>query len=43
MSRFVRHAVPTAHVVGYGELPDGRDVRIVASVGSSLALAESET
>lgn len=41
MSRFARHAVPSMHVVGYAELPDGRDIRIVASVGSNLVAMEA--
>lgn len=35
MSRFVRMAVPNAHVLAYQEIPDNKQVTIVATVGQS--------
>ncbi len=33
LSRFVRHTVPGLHVLSYNEIPDNKQVRIVATVG----------
>ena len=33
MGRLARPSVPTLHVLAYGELPEDRDIRIVASIG----------
>ncbi len=33
MSRFVRHSISAMHVLSYDEIPDNRQIRIVASVG----------
>ncbi len=34
LARFFRQSAPKLHVLAYGELPDNRRIRIVASVGS---------
>jgi flagellar biosynthesis protein FlhA len=33
MSRFLRHSVPGMHVLSYNEIPDNRQIRVVATVG----------
>lgn len=33
LARFVRHAVKGMHVIGFNEVPDDKQIRIVASVG----------
>ena len=33
LSRFMRHAVRELHVLSYSEVPDNRQIKIVASVG----------
>ena len=33
LSRFVKHAVKGMHVIGFNEVPDDKQIRIVASVG----------
>jgi flagellar biosynthesis protein FlhA len=33
LSRFVRHSISALHVLSYDEIPDNRQIRIVASVG----------
>jgi flagellar biosynthesis protein FlhA len=35
MSRFARLAVPTMHVLAYQEIPDNKQVTIVATVGQN--------
>ncbi len=37
LSRFVRHAVKGMHVIGFNEVPDDKQIRIVASVGDGAA------
>jgi len=34
MARFVRHAVPELHVLAFSEIPDTKQIRIVANVGN---------
>jgi len=34
MARFVRHAVPELHVLAFSEIPDSKQIRIVANVGN---------
>ncbi len=38
MARLVKQGVPSMHVLGYGELPENRNLRIVATVGGDAAL-----
>ena len=33
ISRFIRHAIPGLHVLSYNEIPDDKQIRIVANVG----------
>lgn len=33
MARFLRHAVPELHVLAFSEIPDTKQIRIVASIG----------
>ncbi|MEI6413517.1 MAG: flagellar biosynthesis protein FlhA [Pseudomonadota bacterium] len=33
MSRFVRHSTPGFHVLSYNEIPDNRQIRVVANIG----------
>lgn len=33
MSRFIRHSIPAMHVLSYNEIPDDKQIRIVANVG----------
>jgi flagellar biosynthesis protein FlhA len=33
MARFVKHAVPGMHVLSYNEIPDNRQIKVVASIG----------
>jgi flagellar biosynthesis protein FlhA len=35
MARFLRHSVPGMHVLSYNEIPDNRQIRVVATVGRS--------
>ncbi len=34
ISRFIRHSIPTLNVLSYNEIPDDKQIRIVANVGS---------
>jgi len=34
MARFVRHAIPELHVLAFSEIPDSKQIRIVANVGN---------
>ena len=33
MARFVKHSIPAMHVLSYDEIPDNKQIRIVASIG----------
>ena len=33
LARFVRHSIPNVHVLSYDEIPDNKQIRIVAAVG----------
>ncbi len=33
LARFIRHSIATMHVLSYDEIPDNRQIRIVASIG----------
>ncbi len=37
MSRFVRHSIPGMQVLSYNEIPDNRQIKVVATVGRSGA------
>ena len=39
LARMVRHAIPGLHVLGYDEIPDDKQLRVVASIGAPEALA----
>ncbi len=39
LARFSRHGAPTLRVLGFGEIPDDKQVRIVATIGRAEALA----
>ncbi|MGB5329483.1 MAG: flagellar biosynthesis protein FlhA [Gammaproteobacteria bacterium] len=42
LARMVRHAIPGLHVLSYDEVPDDKQLRVVASVGGPEALTGSE-
>lgn len=33
MARFIRHSIPALHVLSYNEIPDDKQIRIVANIG----------
>jgi len=33
LARFVRNSLPSLHVLSYDEIPDGKQLKIVASIG----------
>jgi flagellar biosynthesis protein FlhA len=33
MARFIRHTIPAMHVLSYDEIPDNRQIKIVANIG----------
>ena len=35
LSRFIRHGIPTLHVLAYNEIPSDKQIRIVATVGQT--------
>ena len=39
LARMVRHAIPGLHVLGYDEIPDDKQLRVVASIGAPEARA----
>ena len=39
LARFIRHAIPGLHVLSYNEIPDNKQVKIVANIGSGAAAA----
>ena len=34
LARFVRHAIPELHVLAFSEIPDSKQIRVVANVGN---------
>ena len=34
LSKFIRHTIPAMHVLAYNEIPDNRNVLVVATIGS---------
>ncbi len=43
MSRFVKHSVPGMHVLSYNEIPDNRQIKVVATIGKpNAALGSSQ-
>ncbi|MCP4877107.1 MAG: flagellar biosynthesis protein FlhA [Gammaproteobacteria bacterium] len=42
LARMVRHAIPGLQVLSYDEIPDDKQLRVVASIGAPDALAGSE-
>ncbi len=42
LARMVRHAIPGLQVLSYDEVPDDKQLRVVASIGAPDALAGSE-
>lgn len=34
LARMVRHAIPGLHVLSYDEIPDDKQIRVVASIGA---------
>lgn len=40
MARFVKHSVPGMHVLSYNEIPDNRQIKVVATVGKPSAEIE---
>jgi len=34
MARFVRHSIPSLHVLAFNEIPDNKQVKIMATVGA---------
>ena len=37
VAKLVRHSIPALHVLSYNEIPDDRQIRVVASVGQGPA------
>jgi flagellar biosynthesis protein FlhA len=37
LARMVRHAIQGMHVLGYDEIPDDRQIRVIASIGAPAA------
>ncbi len=35
LARFVRHTISGLHVLSYNEIPDSKQVRVVATIGGS--------
>jgi flagellar biosynthesis protein FlhA len=35
MAKFLRHSVPGIHVLSYNEIPDNRQIKVVATIGRS--------
>ena len=33
IARFIRHSIPSLNVLSYNEIPDNKQIRIVANVG----------
>ncbi len=42
LARMVRHAIPGLQVLGYDEIPDDKQLRVIASIGAPDAAAGSE-
>jgi flagellar biosynthesis protein FlhA len=36
LSQFMRHSVPDLNVLAFNEIPDNKQIKIVASIGSDL-------
>ena len=34
LARMLRHAIPGLHVLGYDEIPDDKQLRVVANIGT---------
>lgn len=34
LARMVRHAIPGLHVLSYDEVPDDKQIRVIASIGA---------
>jgi flagellar biosynthesis protein FlhA len=33
LSKFVKHTIPTLHVLSYQEIPDDKQIKIISSIG----------
>jgi flagellar biosynthesis protein FlhA len=42
LARMVRHAIPGLHVLSYDEMPDDKQLKVVASIGAPDTLAATE-
>ena len=38
LARFTRHGLPNLAVLAYGEIPNNKSLRVVASVGSAAGM-----
>lgn len=43
LARMVRHAIPGLHVLSYDEVPDDKQLRVVANIGAPDAQSEART
>lgn len=43
LARMVRHAIPGLHVLSYDEVPDDKQLRVVANIGAPEAQSEVRT
>ena len=43
LARMVRHAISGLHVLSYDEVPDDKQLRVVASIGAPDTLSEVRT
>jgi len=41
LARLVRHSIPGLHVLAYSEVPDNKQVKVVASIGQSLPAGQA--
>lgn len=42
LSRFVRHTIPALHVLSYNEIPNDKQIKIVATVGQQNTVEQSQ-
>jgi len=36
LARMVRHSIPGLHVLSYNEVPDDKQIKVVATIGDAL-------
>jgi len=42
LARFVRHTIPALHVLSYNEIPNDKQIKIVATVGQQNAVSATQ-